>query len=292
MIDPLDQDQMLNRRRQLKDRQDKAVDELLEITRELERQGEEVIIKGVSEELTEAQKKAMVAQIKAAAQEADSKIKEWVVPTIATAYLSGLEYTNEALASFDIIFKNNEKLTIEVLRGVEEFKPHLDAVNSLISDAYLDFGSGITGFVRATERVLNDVTRQQVREKIASGRLAGQSIREIRNEVRNVLRAQGLEAVIDRGGRQWSLDRYSEMLTRTHVIKANNEATLLRAAEAEIDIVQVSKHAGACPICTPFESKIYSRSGRSKNYPPLTAANKPPYHPNCRHNLLLRPDLD
>ena len=113
----------------------------------------------------------------------------------------------------------------------------------------------------------------------------------IRKELVKALKAQGVEALLDRGGRQWTLERYAEMLTRTHLIKANTEATTNRVAQFGVDIVEVSTHGADDDICAPEEGQLYSISGNSANYPPLDG-HEPPFHPNCKHTLLPRPDLE
>jgi len=181
-------------------------------------------------------------------------------------------------------------LTVQMLQTVPFMKPHLQAVNALLSDAYLDFGTTMTGYVRGAERILNDALRKQIRSNIGAGRLEGEGVAAVKKVVKETFSDRGFTVLIDRGGRQWSLDQYSEMVTRTHIIKANNEGVVNRAGDFEIDIVEVDTHGAEDSLCEPQEGKIYSISGKSKNYPPL-ADNDPPFHPNCKHTLLLRPDL-
>lgn len=182
-------------------------------------------------------------------------------------------------------------LTVELLNSAPMMKPHLAAVNTLLSDAYLDFGNAITGFVRGSERILNEALKKQLRSSIAMGRLEGQAVTKIKKTITEQLADRGFTVLIDRGGNSWSLPRYSEMLTRTHLLKANNEGVVNRAGDFDIDIVEVSNINTDCDVCAEQEGEIYSLSGKSKNYPYI-GDNEPPYHPNCRHTLLLRPDLE
>jgi methionine aminopeptidase len=122
------------------------------------------------------------------------------------------------------------------------------------------------------------------------GRLEGEGVREIKKTVKSAFENQGFTVLIDRGGHKWELSQYAEMLTRTHLIKANNEGVLNRAGDFNIDVVQISSHGATDEACGSQEGKIYSVSG--KNDYPLLGDNEPPFHPNCKHSLLMRPDLD
>lgn len=266
------------------------LDGLLAMLRKFEDDGLQLILDGLGSELTETKKKQILSAIKNQAVIVDTQMKEWLVPAITTSYLNGAIEVDELLGSIKIPV-GKETLTLELIKGAPEMKPHLDAVNSLLSDAYLDFGSGITGFVKGAEHVLNDAIRQQIQAKIGLGRLTGESIRDIKNAVKKTLSDRGFKVLLDRGGRQWTLDRYAEMLARTHVIRANTQATITRAAEFGIDIFEVSSHGATDALCAPHEGVFYSLSGTSKNYPPL-AGNEPPYHPNCAHTLIPHPELE
>lgn len=249
---------------------------------------EEIVKQGFNQELTIAKKKEVLNEVSARVKESDIVTREWLVAGVGKVYIDGMEQADDVLRKAGIETTAG-KLTLETLKTVDELKPHLEAVNALISEAYLDFANGLNGTVRGTERMFNEALKRQVRSKIATGRLAGASVREITKEITETIGQQGFTVLIDRGGRKWSLKQYSEMLARTHLIKSNNEAIINRAVEFGVDIVEVSSHGATDVLCGHQEGKLYSLSGKSKNYPKLVDA--PPYHPNCKHRLLLRPDL-
>lgn len=267
---------------------DADVDAVVEVMRELDDEGTRILVEGVTQELSETKKKQLVAQLKDKAVKTDAAVKGWLVNAIGTTYVAGMTLADKQIKKFGINILD-DVLNIEILKSAPDLSPHLEAVNSLLSDAYLDFGQGITGFVRGSEHILNDTIRRQVQQKIATGALTGDSIRQITGVIENQLKDRGLEVMLDRGGKQWTAKRYSEMLSRTHVVKAHNEARVNRAANYDIDIVEVSDHFTEDEICERYEGEIYSLSGKSKNYPKLPSM--PPFHPNCAHSLLLRPDL-
>jgi hypothetical protein len=80
-------------------------------------------------------------------------------------------------------------------------------------------------------------------------------------------------------GRYWNPRKYTELVARTELRKAQTEATKDLCREYENDLVQWSDHATDCEICEQFEGKIYSLSGHDPKYPMLP--EEPPAHPNC-----------
>ena len=263
------------------------IDELVKIVDKLDSAGRAVVLESIGTELTDIKKKKFIEKIKLSAIAADTETKKWLVGSMSEMYVGGINTTDDKIKKYGI--KTGEKITVEVLKTAKEMSPHLSAVNSLLSDAYLDFGNSMTGYVRGAEHIINDTMKRQIREKLAKGRLDGASIREITKIIKEDLGDRGFTVLLDRGGHKWNLKNYSEMLARTHLIKANNEATINRALEFDIDIMEISDHGTACPICIPYEGKKFSISGNSKKYPKLEI--QPPYHPNCKHSLLPRPDL-
>jgi len=264
------------------------IDELLDIIDRLDNESKEIVTKAINDALSQRSKTNALNDIKRLVQIADDDIKGWVVTSVTQAYLEGMNLSDEILRTTGLDIATGE-LTIEQIRNNQDLLIHKDAINALISDTYLDFGNGINGLVKGAEHQMNEALKRQVRAQMIAGQLTGQSIDEISKEIRELLGDQGFSILIDRGGRQWQLKRYTDMLARTHIIKSGNEGTLNRAVQFNTDIVQVSVHGATDDLCLRFEGKIFSISGNSKNFPRLETI--PPFHPNCRHSLLLRPDL-
>ena len=86
-------------------------------------------------------------------------------------------------------------------------------------------------------------------------------------------------------GRNFAIDSYAEMVARTSLREAQTEAVKETCQEYENDLVLFSSHDSPCEECKPREGQIYSISGDDPEYPPLTAEDEPPIHPNCEHNL-------
>ena len=350
--------------------QDSNIQELLDVIESIDNKTKAVVLKAISQKLTEQGKAQSINAVKQIIASGDPAIRKWISEAIPKSYAEGLNFSDyefnsiklrpsvaqDALnniakktgisnqvknintstiyrwgdlqekigkaVNYDpkimgevrsqvikdwIKYNTSSKVTVDSQKIGAEFQNtklritpedikiardlsiHSGSINALLSDTYLDFANGMNGLVRGAEQKLNEAMKQQMRAKILASQVTGQSVDKVKKEITKLLGDQGFSVLTDRGGHTWTLRRYSEMLARTHVIKASNEALVNRAGQFGVDIVQISTHSGACSLCTPYEGKLYSLSGTSETYPALSVSL--PIHPNCRHVLLMRPDL-
>jgi hypothetical protein len=97
---------------------------------------------------------------------------------------------------------------------------------------------------------------------------------------------QGVTGFIDKAGRNWMLESYTEMATRTGAGHAMLEGHLQTYQAAGRDLVIVSDAPEECPRCRPHEGRVFSISGKDKRYPSLSSARTAGlFHANCRHRL-------
>src|SRR5574344_1273551 len=68
---------------------------------------------------------------------------------------------------------------------------------------------------------------------------------------------------------------------------ATTESQIERMDELDEDLIEVSSHAGARPLCAPYQGHVYSRTGKSTQYPSLdsTSYGEPAglFGINCGH---------
>jgi hypothetical protein len=108
----------------------------------------------------------------------------------------------------------------------------------------------LTEQARATQGILNETAAS-----VASG------TETRKNAVRRALKRisdEGLTGFIDRAGREWSPEAYVNMVTRTTVHNTAIQATKARMEDFGTSVFQVSSHAGARPLCYPYQGKFYS----------------------------------
>lgn len=142
-----------------------------------------------------------------------------------------------------------------------------------------------------------DVLRQKTLAEIAKAEAKGSGSRSACRGLIQSLMRDGIVAFEDRSGKRWTLSSYCEMTTRTGSRQAINIGELY--SDADADLFYIVPRNSTCPICSKYEGRVYSRSGKNPNYPPLYKAfgkidpngddsienTYVSIHPNCRHAL-------
>ena len=227
-------------------------DEAPRIHDELEYEVQEAIRS--NEELAEREGNAIIAQAYVDGYDRDKRKDKATFALLAAAMLFGADRSVMNEAGWDAYSK-----TQQVIRNAMSNLPlrfrraQLQAVNRAV-DAYQRHP---TSWQRAKQKALND------------------------------LADEGITHFIDQAGRQWSLDSYVEMGIRTGIANASRAGFDEAMERRGVDLVYCSAHAGACPLCVPWEGQILSRSGMNPNYPSVDdALSSGLFHPNCGHVFL------
>lgn len=164
-----------------------------------------------------------------------------------------------------------------------------------ITDASMTVLTGLQSAL--VGRVEPDVYRRVGLEQVALQQAVGRSINQSIPQFMEALRREGVTAFTDAAGRKWSLHTYCTMVSRSTARQA--EVLSVLTEDPEHDLYQISAHGTTCGLCAPYEGRVYSRSGKDPDFPPLAAAfgkidpNGPDdltnswlnIHPNCLHML-------
>ena len=163
---------------------------------------------------------------------------------------------------------------------------HKDAIAALVDDSTRAFGETLTGVSRSANLLLGKAVREEITQALAKGVAAGEARLQVRKTIKALLQEQGLSALVDKGGKTWTLDRYADMLLRTKAVEARNRGMVNRLVENGYDLVQVSSHGTEHYECAIWEGKILSLRGESKGYPTVAQAERAGlFHPNCKHAI-------
>lgn len=161
-----------------------------------------------------------------------------------------------------------------------------EAVTALSGEIMTHYREAYSGVKRATMRMLNEAARQQIQALLAEGKITGATRKAISDRIAGELK-KGFVALVDRGGRKWSIEAYSNMLARTMLVRTSNEGMTNRLLRNGYDLVRVSDHLGSCPLCTSWQGQVLSMTGVHPDYPSVDQAKgEGLFHPNCRHRLL------
>lgn len=137
-------------------------------------------------------------------------------------------------------------------------------------------------FIQTQQMLVNE---SMVNVAVATGFEMG-DLREAKTLLKGLFETPIWEATkkkqfIQAGRYKYRPHYYAELVARTKFHQAHSQAALMQGLNYGTDLQQVSTHNTTTKICIPFEGKIFSTSGKSKRFPPLT--DTPPYHPNCLH---------
>lgn len=245
---------------------------LIEAYRKAARELNQVILQADPKKPVVFLRQAVLTDIEEITKGLEKDTRNWLQEEVPKQYKEG---------SFRAI--SDTKAHELVLKQTAFGQIHKEAVEALVEDAYLDFAGGIEGVKRAGREFISDLIKLKINERIVVGAIKGEGVYKIKREVKKLVEDRGFTALIDRGSKRWKIDTYAEMLVRTHIIKSNNEGFKNRLLENGLDLVEISSHASACPICEPYEGMVFSLTGNDKKY---GQAPELPIHPNCKHSYL------
>ena len=160
--------------------------------------------------------------------------------------------------------------------------------------------------LRAYEQAVNDTVAYQTKLETAQKALNEQTgavimgavsrQKAVENAVKRMA-SVGLTGFTDAGGRNWSAQAYVQMDIRTTAANAARQAVLDRNEAHGNNLISVSSHPGARPLCAPYQGKVFSTDGtagtvedlhgKSVEYTPLslTSYGQPAglFGINCGH---------
>jgi hypothetical protein len=108
----------------------------------------------------------------------------------------------------------------------------------------------LTARAEATQGILNEAAAS-----VASG--TETRLTAVRRALTRIS-DEGLTGFIDKAGRSWSPEAYVNMVTRTTVHNVAVQSVQARMQDYNAQVFQVSAHAGARPLCYPYQGKLYS----------------------------------
>lgn len=150
--------------------------------------------------------------------------------------------------------------------AIEQLQDNLlGQVQEMAGTAYQSAVSRLALLGRTESDIFREVGLTQAIESMAVGRGAMTTTEEV---IRSLNEA-GITAFVDKAGREWSLRSYGNMAVRTTVRQAQVSALL---TEDDHDLYQVIWHYAPCRLCATYAGRVYSKSGKNPNYPPLAMA--------------------
>lgn len=124
-----------------------------------------------------------------------------------------------------------------------------------------------SAYVNAVNAIYRDTAegRQSVLDVMGKGAakaVSGQmSLQEATRKTIRELAQKGIPAFVDKRGREWSPEAYVMMDMRSTLGNTARAAQDARCDQYGINLIEVSSHMGARPLCAPYQGRIFSRDG-------------------------------
>ncbi len=219
----------------------------------------------------------MKREIEAILQQLREGNRTWCTEAIPRVY-------SEGLRNADIMLKDIGASTSAAFGAI-----HQQAAQVLAENAYQRFED----VAQVIGRQVNDIYRELALENVRGTVVGYDTWKQTARRFREQLAERGVTGFKDRTGKMWNMRTYTEMVARTTTMEAHLQGTANRLVEQGHDLIKVSTHRGACPLCEPWQGKVLSITGKTSGYPTLEEAKAAGlFHPNCRHAYGLYIDLD
>lgn len=124
-----------------------------------------------------------------------------------------------------------------------------------------------SAYVNAVNAIYRDTAEGRqgaldIMGKGAAKAVSGQmSLQEATRKTIRELAQKGIPAFVDKRGREWSPEAYIMMDMRSTLGNTARAAQNARCDEYNIQLIEVSSHMGARPLCAPYQGRIFSRDG-------------------------------
>jgi len=191
------------------------------------------------------------------------------------------EMFNVDAANAEATRRNADELTMTMLRANASMRRTVDQYSNLLKLAKMDtlqIHEFQAGWVPGAIEWLEDVVDYAIKNQLARASVTAQ----IQNYLRTIVLTGKF---IQINGRNYRINKYAEMVSRTVFRAAQTDATVNMCEKYDNDLVRVSKHHPECEshVCQKYEGKVFSLFGKTKGFQLLE--KRPPFHPNCMHNI-------
>ena len=220
--------------------------------------------------------------INKALKEWNKRWKDWADRDLAEAYLRGTEYTDEEIKRLKL--KRNPDGTVSPDQPLTTKYPkapsggkipsstkqvlnpiphHLTFYNVFRRAAHHSLEGTHLQILRASKDLYRDVAVQAGDKMFKESDIFTR--RQLSQEMLGDFAKRGINCITYKNGRRVSIEAYAEMVGRTMSAHAAVQASLNRFEEYGYNLVRVSSHFRACPLCVPWEGKILRTKGGGDN---------------------------
>lgn len=212
--------------------------------------------------------KSLFIQIQEILVKLDKSAWQWSNDTVETLYWQSVKDVNDY---FDITSFS---------------KLNTAAIEILAKNIYIKLNNANVYVGRRVEDEIRDAGVKAITQKLTTG----ETVRQCKQNLVNSLIDKGIKGITDKNGREISLDAYASTIARSTSAEVTNTATVQRMSDLDKDLVKMSEHATTCAICSTYQGRVYSVSGKDTRFPALNtvpgfSSGFNNIHCNCKHRV-------
>ncbi len=229
-------------------------------------------------DISRANAQAALAEVVRILSELNGTSAEWVTRNLPVAATDGVAAAIFALGVAD---------TLDEARKIAKFNRMNKAmVDAIIADTQADLLAVTQNVERKVRVAVRQVTTESMRANMARGVNGRRTInRDTIEGLRKTLGDSVNTGIVDAAGRRWRPEVYVDMVTRTKMMLAHQEAAVNEAVAREAYYGVISRH-GATDACRNWEGrtvKLVPDAPGSYPYLGDLRGGRDIFHPNCRH---------
>lgn len=155
-----------------------------------------------------------------------------------------------------------EMIKQEYLSGMAEagvFASRVDdaAISVLAQNTRVSLAQHLVQIQRSTIDIYREISTKAAARHVAVGTGVPQAVEKTVKEFAE----RGITGFVDRAGRKWGIDTYSDMVVRTVSHRARMEGFFQGMRELGVELVKISTHPACAPQCQPFQGRVLALSG-------------------------------
>jgi len=227
--------------------------------------------------LSRANSLAALKSVAEILSELNKESADWVAENIPLAVQNGIAETIVALGVAETL---DEALKIAKFNRV-----NAELVKAVVADTQADLLAVTQNVDKRVRATVRQVTAEVMRDNLSKGINGRKTMnRQTLEGLRKKLGESVNTGIIDSASRRWQPQVYVDMVTRTKMMKATNEATINEAIGRDAYYGKISSH-GAKDACRNWEGKIVKLvEDAPGDYPYYgNLPNREIFHPNCKH---------
>lgn len=241
-------------------------------------------------ELNRATGLALMSNIETELLKVDREALEWVKENVPLAAKEGIAQTLHSLGYAE---------TIAAARQIARFSQvNSEMARAAAADTMKNVLAITDNMAEEMQKEIRKASMNVISSGIARSRNSTVMSDELKEKIKKIkedLKDAVDTAIIDAGGRRWSVDHYTDMLARTKLTEIQREATQNEAIRRDAFYATISFNGSTKDACRYHQGRIIKLTAEAEgNYPTYDQlkATGQIFHPNCKHHIVPFRDYD